>query len=104
MIPVSGSAYTYAYPTLGELVAWIIGWDLVLEYAVGAAAVAVSWSTYALSFLHDLGVDFPARLAAGPFDAGADGGIGIVNLPAIAVVLLLSLLLMRGCQRRYRRR
>ena len=100
MIPVAGSAYTYAYATLGELVAWIIGWDLVLEYAVGASAVSVSWSKYALSLLHDFGIDFPARLALGPFDAMklADGSevAGFVNAPAIFIVVVLSLLLMRG--------
>jgi basic amino acid/polyamine antiporter, APA family len=100
MIPVAGSAYTYAYATLGELVAWIIGWDLVLEYAVGASAVAVSWSKYALSLLHDLGVGFPARLALSPFETMklADGSViaGSVNLPAVFIVAALSLLLMRG--------
>src|SRR6516162_8461707 len=63
MVPVSGSAYTYAYGTLGELVAWIIGWDLILEYAVGNVAVAISWGNYAREFLHDLGVDIPIWLA-----------------------------------------
>jgi len=100
MIPVSGSAYTYAYATLGELVAWIIGWDLVLEYAVGASAVAVSWSKYALSLLHDFGIAFPAALTIGPFEtvklAGGATQSGAINLPAIFVVVALSLLLMRG--------
>jgi basic amino acid/polyamine antiporter, APA family len=100
MIPISGSAYTYAYATLGELIAWIIGWDLMLEYAVGASAVAVSWSKYLLSLLHDVGVDFPARLAVDPFETIklADGAIysGIINLPAIFVIAVLSLLLIRG--------
>ncbi len=100
MIPVAGSAYTYAYATLGELVAWIIGWDLVLEYAVGASAVSVSWSKYVLSLLHDVGIDFPARLALGPFETMklADGSQihGLVNLPAIFIIALLSILLMRG--------
>src|SRR6478672_1797621 len=63
-VPISGSAYTYAYATLGELFAWIIGWDLILEYAVGAITVAVSWSGYLVSFLHDLGWDVPPQLAA----------------------------------------
>ena len=100
MIPVAGSAYTYAYATLGELIAWIIGWDLVLEYAVGASAVSVSWSKYVLSLLHDFGIDFPARLAIGPFEMMklADGSQmhGLINLPAIVIIALLSLLLMRG--------
>jgi basic amino acid/polyamine antiporter, APA family len=90
MIPVAGSAYTYAYATLGELVAWIIGWDLVLEYAVSASAVAVSWTEYLTAFLRELGIDFPERLAHSPFEGG------IVDLPAIAIIVLLSLLLMRG--------
>jgi basic amino acid/polyamine antiporter, APA family len=100
MIPRAGSAYTYAYATLGELVAWIIGWDLVLEYAVGASAVSVSWSKYLLSLLHDFGIDFPARLALGPFDTMKlpDGSqiAGLINLPAIFIIVALSLLLMRG--------
>ncbi len=100
MLPVAGSAYTYAYATLGELVAWIIGWDLVLEYAVGAGAVSVSWSRYVLSFLTDLGVAVPPWLKAGPFEAVklADGteGLGLINLPAVLIVAALSLLLMRG--------
>lgn len=100
MIPVAGSAYTYAYATLGELIAWIIGWDLVLEYAVGAAAVSVSWSKYVLSFLGDLGIDFPTRLALDPFDTmtlpGGSTVAGLINLPAIAIIVVLSLLLMWG--------
>ncbi len=76
MIPSAGSAYAYAYAALGELAAWIIGWDLLLEYAVGAGAVAVSWSTYVQSLLHGWGVDLPHWLAASP----AEGGVA--NLPA----------------------
>src|SRR5262249_4101341 len=68
MIPIAGSAYTYSYATMGELLAWIIGWDLVLEYAVGASTVAVSWSAYVLSFLHDFGITFPAQFAASPLE------------------------------------
>jgi basic amino acid/polyamine antiporter, APA family len=100
LMPVAGSAYTYAYATLGELVAWIIGWDLVLEYAVSAAAVAVSWSDYALVLLRQLGGDFPARLATAPLDVAPSGNIaaisGIIDLPAVFIVVVLSLLLMRG--------
>jgi len=100
MIPVAGSAYTYAYATLGEFVAWIIGWDLVLEYAVGAATVSVSWSRYVVSLLHDWGVDLPARFVVSPFDTIklADGHEvnGIANLPAILIIALVSLLLIRG--------
>ncbi len=100
MIPVAGSAYTYAYATMGELVAWIIGWDLVLEYAVGAATVATSWSRYLNSLLLDFGVALPPRLIAAPFEPVklADGTMstGLVNLPAIFVIVLVSLLLIRG--------
>jgi len=100
MIPIAGSAYTYAYATLGELMAWIIGWDLVLEYAVGAAAVSVSWSRYVISFLGDFGVHLPYQLVACPFESTQlpDGTVvsGIVNVPAILIIVLLSALLMRG--------
>lgn len=92
MIPVAGSAYTYSYATMGEFIAWIIGWDLVLEYALGAATVAVSWSQYVTKFLHQLGIDLPNSLLHGPWDESA----GIINLPAIIIVCLLSLLLIRG--------
>ena len=100
MIPISGSAYTYAYATLGELVAWIIGWDLVLEYAVGAATVAVSWSRYVNSLLRDFGFYLPPRLLTSPFETVklADGSTaaGLINLPAVFVIVAISLLLMRG--------
>ena len=66
-VPIAGSAYTYAYATLGEFIAWIIGWDLILEYAVGATAVAIGWSGYVVSFLNDFGIVVPARYAAAPF-------------------------------------
>src|SRR5436189_2956449 len=75
LVPMAGSAYTYGYATLGELFAWIIGWDLILEYAVGAITVAVGWSGYVVSFLHDFGFDIPAQLAAAR-------GTELVNLPA----------------------
>lgn len=90
MIPVAGSAYTYSYATMGEFMAWIIGWDLVLEYALGAATVGVSWSGYFNKFLHQFGLEFPVYLSK----SYADGGF--INLPAIVIVCLLSLLLMRG--------
>lgn len=100
MIPISGSAYTYAYATMGELIAWIIGWDLVLEYAVGASAVSVSWSRYVTSFLSDFGIHLPSRFMLCPFETAtlADGTqvSGIINLPAIFIICILSLLLMRG--------
>lgn len=102
MIPIAGSAYTYSYATMGELLAWIIGWDLVLEYAVGAATVAVSWSGYVASLAKDYGIILPARLIASPFQQITldDGtlGYGLVNLPAIIVVAGISLLLMIGIQ------
>jgi APA family basic amino acid/polyamine antiporter len=97
---VAGSAYTYAYATMGEFLAWIIGWDLVLEYAVGASTVSISWSAYVVSFLHDLGLDLPAALVASPFQPLRlpDGTMvhGLINLPAVLVVVMISLLLMIG--------
>lgn len=103
MIPVAGSAYTYSYATMGEFIAWIIGWDLVLEYALGAATVAVSWSRYLLELLSNFGIHLPAELVCSPFETVklGNGEIiegGIINLPAILIVILLSLLLMRGTQ------
>jgi len=90
MIPVAGSAYTYSYATMGEFMAWIIGWDLVLEYALGAATVGVSWSSYLNQLLAQYNMAIPAEFSSAP----AEGGI--INLPAIFIVCLLSLLLMRG--------
>ena len=103
MIPIAGSAYTYAYATMGELVAWIIGWDLVLEYAIGASTVSVSWSAYVLSFLKDFGISFPAQLAASPFEPVTLPGTttviqGVINLPAVFIVVLVSAILMIGIQ------
>jgi APA family basic amino acid/polyamine antiporter len=92
MIPVAGSAYTYSYATMGEFMAWIIGWDLVLEYALGAATVGVSWSGYFNKLLHEFGLEMPSYLSR-TFLEHDGGGI---NLPAIVIVSLLSLLLMRG--------
>ncbi|MEJ7739983.1 MAG: amino acid permease [Chitinophagaceae bacterium] len=92
MIPVAGSAYTYSYATMGEFIAWVIGWDLVLEYAVGAATVAISWSRYLVKFLEGFDVHLPAAIATGPFDGG------IVNLPAVFIVVIVSLLLIKGTQ------
>src|SRR5690606_24026313 len=90
MIPVAGSVYTYSYATMGEFMAWIIGWDLVLEYALASATVASSWSQYFNQFLALFGLDLPRELLYGPWEGG------IVNLPAIIIVCLLSLVLMRG--------
>jgi len=98
MIPVSGSAYTYAYATFGELIAWIIGWDLILEYALSGATVAIGWSGYFVSFVRTIGIDFPQALAMAPgtVTMGADPVHGIFNLPAAGIILLVSLLLSLG--------
>jgi len=101
MIPVAGSAYTYSYATMGEFVAWIIGWDLVLEYAVGAATVAVSWSRYLLELLASFNIHLPKMLVSSPWETVSlsDGTIytgGIINLPSIFIVLILSSILIRG--------
>ena len=93
MIPVSGSAYTYAYATFGELWAWIIGWDLVLEYSVGAATVAISWSQTLAALLASLGVHIPTAVAASGFQSAAGG---LINLPAVLVVTVVSMILVRG--------
>ena len=99
-VPVSGSAYTYAYATLGELIAWIIGWDLVLEYALSAATVSVGWSGHLTSLLRDLGIPFPAALSAAPGTLvavpGGDPVTAIVNLPAILLVVGVTALLVVG--------
>jgi len=100
MIPVSGSAYTYAYATAGELAAWIIGWDLILEYALSTATVAVGWSGYFASLMRDFGLVIPAALTAAPGStiAGPDGSVvaGIFNLPAAIIVLVVAALLVVG--------
>jgi APA family basic amino acid/polyamine antiporter len=96
MIPVAGSAYTYAYATMGELIAWIIGWDLILEYSLGAATVAVGWSGYVVSFLRDLGIHVPAALAAAPGTTGEGGVVAVFNLPAAIIVLAVTGLLVVG--------
>ena len=97
MIPVAGSAYTYSYATMGELVAWIIGWDLVLEYAVGAATVAIAWSEYANRVVAWFAPRIPFEWTHGPFESS--GGVhGIINVPAIFILFALTLLLIRGTQ------
>jgi APA family basic amino acid/polyamine antiporter len=100
MLPVCGSSYTYTYATLGEIFAWIIGWDLILEYAMGAATVAVGWSGYIVSLLHNAGINIPPALASAPGTVIklADGttATGIVNLPAIVIVAILTTLLVLG--------
>ncbi|MEO6547204.1 MAG: amino acid permease [Ferruginibacter sp.] len=90
MIPVAGSAYTYSYATMGEFIAWIIGWDLVLEYAVGAATVGISWSRYLVKFLEGFDIHLPHALTLGPWDGG------IINLPAVFIIVLMSSLLIKG--------
>jgi APA family basic amino acid/polyamine antiporter len=101
-VPVAGSAYTYGYATLGELVAWIIGWDLILEYALGAATVAVGWSGYVVSFLTDVGIRFPPHLANAPGMAvvmpDGSAGTAIINLPAILISIAATVLLVVGIQ------
>ncbi|SFH16929.1 amino acid permease [Pedobacter insulae] len=97
-IPISGSAYTYTYATMGEFMAWIIGWDLVLEYAVGAATVGIAWSEYLNNFLVEVvGVGaIPYQWCHSPFQTSPDGVTGIINIPALLIVSVLSLLLIKG--------
>jgi len=101
-VPISGSAYAYGYGTLGEFVAWIIGWDLILEYAFGAATVAVGWSGYVVSLLRDtLGINYPLALSAPPGAeiktmTGEVIGHGIFNLPGFLIAVAVTFLLIRG--------
>jgi len=100
-IPISGSAYTYTYATLGELMAWIIGWDLILEYALGAATVSIGWSGYFVNIMHQTGISWlniPPEWANGPHWglAGQAGVSGFANLPAAGVILVVTALLARG--------
>lgn len=90
MIPVAGSAYTYSFATMGEFIAWIIGWDLVLEYAVGAATVSISWSRYLGKFLEGYGIHINDAFMLSPFEGG------IINVPAVLIVMVMSLILIRG--------
>ncbi|MEO6849837.1 MAG: amino acid permease, partial [Mucilaginibacter sp.] len=106
MIPIAGSAYTYSYATMGEFIAWIIGWDLVLEYALGAATVSIGWSQYFNEFLNTFfHTHIPYALAHSPWETAIDktgmyaseiGAHGVINLPAILIIFLLSMLLIRG--------
>jgi APA family basic amino acid/polyamine antiporter len=101
MIPMAGSAYTYSYATMGELAAWIIGWDLVLEYAIGAATVGIAWSEYLNKLLEYVGFQIPYAWCHSPFEAlhDAAGQVtahGIMNVPALFIICVLSLLLIRG--------
>jgi APA family basic amino acid/polyamine antiporter len=99
MIPVSGSAYTYGYATMGEFIAWIIGWDLILEYLFGSATVAVGWSGYVSSLLADLGLHLPSSICQSPFNFDAEGWHttgAIINFPAVFIVGLMTTLLVIG--------
>ena len=100
MIPVAGSAYTYAYATMGELMAWIIGWDLVLEYSLSSSTVAVGWSAHVVSLLGEMGISLPPRLTAAPGTSVllADGSslTGVFNIPAVLICLALTALLVVG--------
>ena len=113
MIPLSGSAYTYGYATLGEFVAWIIGWNLILEYLFAAGTVAVGWSRYVISFLEDLGISIPAELTKAPYNHVAQSGLhwwniwqlfahgwsstgAVLNVPAMLVVAVVTILLIVG--------
>jgi len=100
-VPVAGSAYTYTYATMGQFIAWMIGWDLVLEYAVAAATVAIGWSGYVVSFLKNFGLAIPAQFAKAPLDFDAATGSwvttgALINIPAMIVVLFTSTLLAVG--------
>jgi APA family basic amino acid/polyamine antiporter len=101
-VPIAGSAYTYGYATLGEFVAWIIGWDLILEYALGAATVAVGWSGYLVSILRDFGIQFPGALSAAPGTLVTlmDGSTvtAVFNLPAVLITAVVATLLVIGIQ------
>src|SRR5678815_3361299 len=112
MIPIAGSAYTYGYATLGELLAWIIGWDLILEYMFAASTVAVGWSGYVVSFLKDMGIIIPAEFTKAPYTHVAPGDAGwniwrlftegwtstgaVLNVPAMLIVVVITVLLVLG--------
>lgn len=98
MIPIAGSAYTYSYATMGEFIAWIIGWDLILEYGVGAATVAIAWSEYFNKLLQIFGLNVPYQWCHSPFEVSTSGIHGIMNIPALFIIIVLSLLLIRGMQ------
>src|SRR5262245_36532861 len=102
-VPVAGSAYTYAYATLGEFIAWVIGWDLILEYALGAATVAVGWSGNFVTLLNQLGLHFPAKWSAAPGTIVQLAGgamspttVAVFNVPAVIITILVTLLLIIG--------
>lgn len=99
-VPISGSAYTYAYATLGELFAWIIGWDLMLEYLFGASTVAVGWSGYVASFFQDFGITIPSYLSSAPLThdpvLGWQTTGALLNIPAMFIVAVMTVLLVIG--------
>jgi len=100
MIPLSGSAYTYGYATMGEFIAWIIGWDLILEYLFGAATVAVGWGGYVVSFLHDFGLEIPTSISSAPFNIDATNHWfatgSVINFPAMFIVAVVTTVLVMG--------
>jgi APA family basic amino acid/polyamine antiporter len=100
-VPIAGSAYTYAYATIGEFIAWIIGWDLILEYALGATTVAIGWSGYVVSFLRDLGIPISDQFATSPFVYDAAAGVwsrtgAVLNVPAMLIIVAITSLLVIG--------
>src|SRR6476661_3509080 len=100
LVPMAGSAYTYGYATLGEFIAWIIGWDLILEYALGSVTVAIGWSGYVVSFLRDIGINVPYALSAarGTVVTLPDGSTvtALFNLPAVVIIAVVTTLLVIG--------
>lgn len=101
MIPIAGSAYTYSYATMGEFFAWLIGWDLILEYSLGATTVSIGWSGYVVSFLRDFGIEIPPSLTSAPYTFNAvtktwTSTGALFNLPAVLIVLLITGLLVVG--------
>ena len=113
-VPIAGSAYTYAYATMGEFIAWMIGWDLILEYALGATTVAIGWSGYVVSFLRDLGIPISDQFATSPLAYDAAAGVwsrtgAVLNVPAMLIIVAISALLVIGIreieqgQQRHRR-
>lgn len=103
LIPVSASAYTYAYVTMGEFIAWIIGWSLTLEYLLSSSTVAVGWSGYFVSFVKDLGITIPSYWSSAPFIYDADKGWmasgSLINLPAMVIVAIIGIMIAIGIKR-----
>jgi APA family basic amino acid/polyamine antiporter len=100
-VPISGSAYTFAYATMGELIAWIIGWDLILEYAIGAGTVAIGWSAYVVSFARDFGIAIPVQFVSAPFAFDGDSHTwsatgAVLNVPAVVIIATVTILLVIG--------